>query len=220
MKKLAKRGNARVLIAACIVCAIGISSVTAYSVYAQQAEQQEKQSAVEEQKTQASRKLSKQIGVKVGERTRGAKDQADAIRTEQTALKRKQEAAEKEEAAKTRSYALGGTIRVCSATQVLQLQGKYDDNNRGLAEGDDNTYVLLVLDTPQTLAIWDGSHSNPDREGEASMICLQSYGTDAGEWAAYSGCHVTMQFMANNLMWPSGVTLPLNQPSGTGTVVG
>ena len=163
--------------------------------------------------------MSKQIGVKVGERARGAKDQADAIRTEQAALKRKQEAAEKEEAAKNRNYTLGGTIRICSAIRVLQLQGKYDDDNRGLAKGDDNTYVLFVLDTPQTLAIWDGSHSNPDREGEASTICLQSYGTDAGEWAAYSGSHVTMQFMANNLMWPSSVTLPLNQPTGTGTVV-
>jgi hypothetical protein len=219
MKKLVKRGNTRTLIAACIVCAIGISSVTAYLAYAQQAKQQEKQSAIEEKKTQTGSKLSKQIGIKVGKRTRGAKDQADAIRTEQTTLKRKQEAAKKEEAAKNRSYTLGGTIRICSATQVLQLQGKYDDDNRGLAEGDDNTYVLFVLDTPQTLAIWDGSHSNPDREGEASMICLQSYGADAGEWTAYSGSHVTMQFMANNLMWPSSVTPPLNQPTGTGTVV-
>lgn len=97
-----------------------------------------------------------------------------------------------------------GTLDTYSYEEVVALQGCADPN---AAWTDPNqTYRLLVLDTPQTMELMgiDGP-----RSGEVTMVSVRF----AQGLESYDGQHVIVSIDPEKTYWPSDTSLPLGQPS-------
>lgn len=97
-----------------------------------------------------------------------------------------------------------GTLGAYSYSEVLDLQGQADPNP-GSDMGE--TYYLIVLDEPQTMAVTRGDGSG-SREGEVHLIDV----TYAEGIAQYAGQHLAFSIDPGRTYWPSDASLPLGEP--------
>ena len=97
-----------------------------------------------------------------------------------------------------------GTLGAYSYGEVLDLQGQADPNP-GSDMGE--TYYLIVLDEPQTMAVTRGDGSG-SREGEVHLIDV----TYAEGIAQYTGQHLAFSIDPGRTYWPSDASLPLGEP--------
>ncbi len=102
---------------------------------------------------------------------------------------------------------LSGTFGVYSYDEVVALQGQ-PDPNAGPWTDKSRTYVLIVLDTPQTLELITASNDG-FLSREAKMIDI-SY---AEGMEQYDGQHLFFSIDPSKTSWPSDASLPLGQPA-------
>lgn len=99
-----------------------------------------------------------------------------------------------------------GTIDTFSYDQVVDLQGCPDPNAQWTDPN--QTYRLIVLDTPQTMKLQgvDGP-----RNGEVRLISVSF----AEGLEQHDGQHLTFSIDPEATYWPSDTSLPIGQPSTT-----
>ena len=117
-----------------------------------------------------------------------------------------------------------GTIHVCSAEDLIELQAIDIDP---AAAGGGGTYAVLVFDQPieVTGLIADGSGERTetsDMLGIAEFTDYESFVVEYGDLEAceaLDGQHVTLAAQTESIMFPTDVRLPIGQPSAKVTVV-
>ena len=85
-----------------------------------------------------------------------------------------------------------------------------------MAEGDDGTYAVLTFDAPIQVSGMSGDGSGTRRQG-ATMLSVASktkYTTagDIDSWRAYDGKHIAVAAKAEDIMFPSDVSMPVGEP--------
>ena len=110
-----------------------------------------------------------------------------------------------------------GTVRVCTAEELIKLQGK--DIDPSVVGSGNGTYAVLVFDQPT-----DVLGNNGDGQGQRTQSCqvigiaehsdyssfVVEYG-DLEKCKSLDGQHVTIG--AKDIWFPSDVRLPLGEPS-------
>lgn len=117
-----------------------------------------------------------------------------------------------------------GTIHVCSAEDLIELQAIDIDP---AAAGGGGTYAVLVFDQPieVTGLIADGSGERTqtsDMLGIAEYTDYESFVVEYGDLEAceaLDGQHVKLAAQTESVMFPTDVRLPIGQPSAKVTVV-
>lgn len=102
---------------------------------------------------------------------------------------------------------LQGTVRTCTGAEILNMQGQQDPDPGPWSESGD-TFRVIVLDTPRTVTARNGD-GDGSRPGEATMIDV----THAPGLDQYDGQHVIFSIDPYQTWWPSGVSIPLGEPS-------
>lgn len=117
-----------------------------------------------------------------------------------------------------------GTVRVCDAQQLIELQGIDVDPS---AVGGVGTYAVLVFDQPTEVRGMSGDGTGV-RSEEATMLGIaeySDYGSFVSEYGdleamkALDGQHVTLAAQESNIMFPSDVRLPVGQPSSSSVTI-
>ena len=96
-----------------------------------------------------------------------------------------------------------GTVNRYSYDEVIALQGMPDPNGQWADKS--QSFRLIVLDTPQTMALM-GEESL--RSDTVTLISV-SYAEGLEQ---YNGQHLTFSIDPNTTYWPSDTSLPLGQP--------
>ena len=117
-----------------------------------------------------------------------------------------------------------GTVRVVSPEELVELQGVDIDPAQASGGG---TYAVLVFDqeTDVTGMLADGSgeHTRSAKVlGIAEHTDYDGYAIDYGNldsWRDLDGQHVTLAALAENIMFPTDVRLPLGEPSASSVTV-
>ena len=100
---------------------------------------------------------------------------------------------------------LTGTLGTYSYNEVVSLQGQPDPNAQWANKN--QTYRLIVLDTPQTISAKDIDYDIISNT--VSIISVQyADGLDK-----YMGQHVVFSIDPNSTFWPADTSLPLGAPS-------
>ncbi len=111
-----------------------------------------------------------------------------------------------------------GTVRVCTAEELVQLQG-IDIDPAALGGG--GTYAVLVFDAPTDVTGQSGDGSGQRTEsakmlGIAEHTEYSSFVVEYGDlelWKSLNGQRVTVAAQASDIMFPSDVRLPIGEPS-------
>ncbi len=109
---------------------------------------------------------------------------------------------------------LTGTVGTYDYDEIIALQGQPDPNiyddiwaEKYMESARNQTYRVIVLDTPQTLKLHSGADDSYSTH-EALMINLDYIdGMDQ-----YENQHITFSIDPANSWWPSDTSLPLGQP--------
>ena len=129
------------------------------------------------------------------------------------------------DSAKAQGYQVfEGTVHVCNAKEVIDLQKKNIDP---AAAGGGGTYAILVFDnpTPVTGQLGDGSGESTKTSemlGVAEHTDYSSFVIDYGNldyWKTIDGQHVTVAAKAADISFPSDVRLPIGEPSAKSSIV-
>lgn len=119
--------------------------------------------------------------------------------------------------AKDKAFAEGyqvfeGTVRVLSAEDLASFQGV----DPRVAEGVGGTYAVLVFDASIQVSGMGADGSGMRRQGATmlGMASQTSYGSsgDIGMWKAHDGEHLVIAAMAEDIVFPSDVSLPVGEP--------
>lgn len=111
-----------------------------------------------------------------------------------------------------------GTVHVCTAEELIELQGIDIDP---AAAGGGGTYAVLVFDEPTDVTGMsaDGSGERTESStmlGIAEFTEYESFIVEYGDLdacKALDGQHVTLAAQAEDIMFPSDVRFPIGQPS-------
>lgn len=99
-----------------------------------------------------------------------------------------------------------GTIDTYSYEQVVELQGCPDPNAPWTDSN--QTFRLIVLDTPQEMKLQSGDPTGSPRSGTVRLISV-AYAEGLEQ---YDGQHLTFSIDPNNTYWPSDTSMPVGQP--------
>ena len=118
-----------------------------------------------------------------------------------------------------------GTIRVCTAEELLKLQGR-DDLDPSMV-GPGGTYAVLAFDEP-TDVVGQSADGSGERTEASDMIGIAEftdyenfvveYG-DLDACKALDGQHVKLAALTDSIMFPTDVRLPIAEPSAKVVVV-
>ena len=112
-----------------------------------------------------------------------------------------------------------GTLRVLSAEDLAALQGV----DPRVAGGDDGTYAVLVFDAQIQVSGMSGDGSGSRRQGATMLRVAEqtqySSSGDLGTWSAYDGQHLAVAAMANDIWFPSDVSMPVGEPRTAKAIV-
>ena len=100
-----------------------------------------------------------------------------------------------------------GTLNSYTYDEVLALQDESDPNPGPYNVERGWTFHLIVLDTPQTMNLRNGSGEG-SRDGIVSIISV----SDAAGMEQYDGQHLIFSIDPSQTWWPSDVSLPLGEP--------
>ena len=100
-----------------------------------------------------------------------------------------------------------GTINSYTYDELLALQGMEDPNPGSYEYEIGNIYWLIVLDTPQPMALKHASGSEGYQEHTASIIGVFADGLDR-----YDGQHLIFSIDPDRTWWPSDVSAPFGEP--------
>ena len=117
-----------------------------------------------------------------------------------------------------------GTMHVCSAEDLIELQAIDIDP---AAAGGGGTYAVLVFDQPTDVVgqSADGSGERTESSemlGVAEFTEYESFVVEYGDLEAckaLDGQHVKLAAQTESIMFPSDVRLPIGQPSAKVTVI-
>ncbi|MBR0405476.1 MAG: hypothetical protein IJI68_09825 [Eggerthellaceae bacterium] len=117
-----------------------------------------------------------------------------------------------------------GTVRVCSAEELIELQNIDIDP---AAAGGGGTYAVLVFDEPTDVTGMsaDGSGERTESSnmlGIAEYTDYESFVVEYGDLdacKALDGQHVKVAAQADNIMFPSDVRFPIGQPSANTSII-
>lgn len=117
-----------------------------------------------------------------------------------------------------------GTVRVCTAEELISLQGVSIDP---AAAGGGGTYAVLVFDQP-TNVIGESADGSGQRVELANMLGIAEH-TDYSSFVveygdldlckSLDGQQVTLAAQATDIMFPSDVRLPIGEPSAKTVVM-
>ena len=117
-----------------------------------------------------------------------------------------------------------GTVRVCSAEELIELQNIDIDP---AAAGGGGTYAVLVFDEPTDVTGMSADGSG-ERTESSNMLGIAEY-TDCKSFVveygdldackALDGQRVKVAALADNIMFPSDVRLPIGQPSANTSII-
>jgi len=118
-----------------------------------------------------------------------------------------------------------GTVHVCTAEELIELQGIDIDP---AAAGGGGTYAVVVFDGP-TQVIGQGSDGSGERTETANMIGVAEYTEyssdyvveygDLDAWKALDGQQVTIAAQARDIWFPSDVSFPIGEPHSNETKI-
>ena len=118
-----------------------------------------------------------------------------------------------------------GTVHVCTAEELIDLQGRDIDPSMVSGGG---TYAVLVFNSPVDVEGM-GADGSGKRTKTSSMLGIAEYTnygsfvTDYGNldsWRKYNGKQVTLAARADDITFPSDVRLPIGEPwSDSATVL-
>lgn len=112
-----------------------------------------------------------------------------------------------------------GTLQVLSSDELASLQG-VDPKAVGSIEG---TYAVLVFDAQIQVSGMSGDGSGSRRQGATmlSVAEVTQYASkgDLDSWKAYDGQHIAIGAKAEDVWFPSDVSLPVGEPRTTNAIV-
>lgn len=116
-----------------------------------------------------------------------------------------------------------GTVRVCTAEELIKLQGIDIDP---AAVGSNGTYAVLVFDQP-TDVTGESADGSGQRTESAKMLGIAEH-TDYSNFVveygnldlckSLDGQQATLVSRAEDIMFPSDVRLPIGQPSSKSVI--
>ena len=138
--------------------------------------------------------------------------------SDQSAEASSAEASSPEASSADGSQVFSGTVRVCTAEELIELQAIDIDP---AAAGGGGTYAVLVFDEPTDVTGMsaDGSGERTESSnmlGIAEHTDYESFVVEYGDLdacKALDGQHVTLSAKAQDIMFPSDVRLPIGEPS-------
>lgn len=117
-----------------------------------------------------------------------------------------------------------GTVHVCTAEELVELQGR--DIDPAVAS-DGGTYAVLVFDEPTDVTGMSADGSG-ERTETANMLGIAEH-TDYSSFVveygdldlcgSFDGQHVKLAAQAQDIMFPSDVRLPIGEPSAGASIV-
>lgn len=117
-----------------------------------------------------------------------------------------------------------GTVRVCTAEELIELQARDIDP---AAAGGGGTYAVLVFDEPTDVAGMSADGSG-ERTESSKMLGIAEY-TDYNSFVveygdldlckSLDGRHVAVAAKAQDIMFPSDVRFPIGEPSADAIVM-
>ena len=116
-----------------------------------------------------------------------------------------------------------GTVRVCTAEELIELQ-KIDIDPA--AAGGGGTYAVLVFDKPTDVTGMsaDGSGERTESSNMLGIAEYTDYESFVVEYGNLDACkeldgqHVKVAALADSIMFPSDVRFPIGQPSANTSV--
>ena len=105
-----------------------------------------------------------------------------------------------------------GTLRVLSADDLAAMQGV----DPRVVSGAEGTYAVLVFDAGIQVSGMGADGSGMRRQGATMLGVAQEtkYGSsgDLGSWQGHDGQHIAVAAMAEDIWFPSDVSMPVGEP--------
>ena len=117
-----------------------------------------------------------------------------------------------------------GTVHVVDAEQLLALQDVDIDPAAASGGGE---YAVLVFDQPIMVSGMSGDGSGATRRsatmmGVAEYTDYESFVVEYGnldDWRDLDGQHATIAVLADDIMFPSDVRLPIGEPAASAVTI-